>query len=148
MWLGKSFADPGRALQRGAMSERLTPLAWSLERLAELHGDPTELIYQRLFAEHPELEALFVLDRTGQVRGNMVANVMESLLDISGQRRHGLNLILAERVNHEGLLGVSPAMFGRFFEIVMETTHDLLGGEWTPEIEAAWRAALAEINAG
>lgn len=128
------------------MTER-SLLAWSLERLAALHGDPTDAVYRSLFGEHPELEPLFVLDRQGQVRGNMLANVLEALLDISGERRHGLNLILAERVNHEGLHGVSPALFARFFEIVMETTRDLLGAEWTPEIEAAWRAALAEINA-
>jgi len=129
------------------MTERASLLAWSLERLAEVHGDPTDAVYARLFTEEPQLEALFVLDRNGQIRGNMLANVVEALLDMSGERRHGLNLIRAERVNHEGLLGVSPAMFGRFFEIVMETTRDLLGSEWTPEVEAAWRAAVAEINA-
>jgi hemoglobin-like flavoprotein len=128
------------------MIERADPLAWSLERLADLHGDPADAVYRRLFAEHPEVEALFVLDRQGQVRGNMLANVLEALLDISGERRHGLNLILAERVNHEGL-GVPPALFGRFFEIVMEATRDLLGAEWTPEIDTAWRTALSEINA-
>ena len=121
-------------------------IAWSLERLTEVHGDPTAAVYQRLFAEHPQLEPLFVLDRQGQVRGAMLANVFDTLLDVSGERRHGLNFIHAERVNHEGL-GVSPALFARFFEIVLETTRDLLGAEWTPEIEAAWRAALAEIDA-
>jgi hemoglobin-like flavoprotein len=123
-----------------------SPLAWSLERLAELRGDPTAAVYERLFAERPDLEALFVLDRQGQVRGAMLANVFEALMDIAVERRHGLNLILAERTNHEGL-GVSPAMFMRFFEIVLETTRDALGAEWTPRIEAAWRSALAEIGA-
>lgn len=128
------------------MTVDLSPLAWSLERLAALEIDPTEAVYQRLFAEHPALEALFVLDRQGQVRGAMLANVFDVLLDISGERRHGLNLIGAERVNHEGI-GVPPAMFARFFEIVLETTRDLLGEEWTPVVEEAWRTALAEISA-
>jgi hemoglobin-like flavoprotein len=127
------------------MTFNRSALAWSLERLAELHGDPTPTVYQRLFAEHPELEALFVLDTQGQVRGAMLANVFEALMDLSGERRHGLNLILAERINHEGL-GVSPALFMRFFEIVLEATRDALGSEWTPDIEAAWRAALTEIR--
>ena len=121
-------------------------IARSLERLAEVHGDPADAVYRRLFAEHPQLEPLFVLDREGQVRGNMLANVFDTLLDISGERRHGLNFIHAERINHEAI-GVSPALFARFFEIVLETTRDCLGAEWTPEIETAWRAALAEINA-
>src|SRR5262245_42776158 len=112
-----------------------SPLAWSLERLAELHGDPSGTVYARLFAQHPELEALFVLDKQGQVRGAMLANVFEALLDISGDRRHGLNLIHAERINHENM-GVAPEFFARFFEIVLETARDALGAEWTAEIEA------------
>lgn len=121
-------------------------VGWSLERLSALHGDPSDAVYRRLFAQQPELEALFVLDRQGQVRGNMLANVFEALLDISGERRHGLNLIAAECVNHEGL-GVAPEVFVSFFEVVLETTRDLLGDEWTAEIDAAWRSALNEINA-
>ena len=121
-------------------------LALSLERLAEMHGDPTALVYERLFAEHPELEALFVLDKQGQVRGAMLANVFDALTDMSGERRHGLNLILAERLNHDDM-GVSHDLFARFFEIVFETVRDLLGDDWTPEIESAWRAALNEIHA-
>jgi hemoglobin-like flavoprotein len=124
----------------------LNIVALSLERLAEAHGDPTAAVYERLFAEHPELEALFVLDRQGQVRGAMLANVFDALMDISGERRHGLNLILAERLNHDDM-GVSHALFARFFEIVFETVRNLFGGEWTPEMESAWRTALNEINA-
>lgn len=123
-----------------------SPLALSLERLAEAHGDPTAAVYERLFSEHPELEALFVLDRQGQVRGAMLASVFDALLDISGNRRHGLNFILAERVNHDGM-GVPRALFARFFEIVFETVRDLLGEAWTMEMDSAWRSALAEINA-
>lgn len=125
----------------------MSPVALSLERLAETHGDPTAAVYERLFAEHPELEALFVLDKKGQVRGAMLANVFDALMDMSGERRHGLNLILAERVNHDGI-GVSHALFARFFEIVFETVRELLGEDWTAEMESAWRAALSEINAG
>lgn len=123
-----------------------SPLAQSLERLAELDCDPTAVVYERLFARHPELEALFVLDRQGQVRGAMLANVFDALLDISGERRHGLNLILAERLNHDDM-GVPHAKFAVFFEIVLETVRDLMGGEWTAEMESAWRTAIDEINA-
>lgn len=121
-------------------------IAWSLERLSEVHGDPTASVYARLFAQHPELEALFVLDRQSAVRGNMLANVFEALLDMAGPRRYGLNAVLAERVNHEGM-GVTPDVFPIFFETVHAAARDLLGSEWSPEIEAAWRGVLDEINA-
>lgn len=121
-------------------------IAWSLERLSTLHGDPTEAIYAHLFAQRPDLEALFVLDRQGQVRGNMLANVFEALLDMAGARRYGLNAILSERVNHEGM-GVAPETFPLFFETVRAAASDLLGAEWTPEIENAWREVIGEIAA-
>jgi hemoglobin-like flavoprotein len=44
----------------------------SLELVAE-HGDPTSLVYARLFAAHPEMEKLFVRDTDGGVRGNMLS---------------------------------------------------------------------------
>lgn len=120
-------------------------IAWSLERLSALHGDPTDAVYARLFAQRPELEALFVLDREGAVRGNMLANVFEALLDMAGPRRYGLNAVLAERVNHEGM-GVPPQTFALFFETVRATVEELLGVEWTPEIESAWDDILSEIG--
>jgi hemoglobin-like flavoprotein len=121
-------------------------IAWSLERLSEVHGDPAAAVYARLFAQHPNLEALFVLDRQSAVRGNMLANVFEALLDMAGPHRYGLNAVLAERVNHEGM-GVTPDVFPIFFETVHATVRDLLGAEWAPEIESAWRSVLDEINA-
>lgn len=36
-------------------------------------GDPGPAIYVRLFAAFPELDALFVRDRDGSVRGHMLA---------------------------------------------------------------------------
>jgi hemoglobin-like flavoprotein len=118
----------------------------SLVLLAERHGDPTQAVYRRLFAQHPELEALFVLDRTGQARGNMLTHVFETLIDIAGPRAYGFNMAQAERINHEGL-GVSAGVFLSFFAVVMETVRDLLGDAWTPEMETAWEEAIGEIAA-
>ena len=57
----------------------------SLEALAERVGDPAPQVYARLFAAYPEMEALFVRDTTGAVRGEMLALTFECLLDIGGQ---------------------------------------------------------------
>ncbi len=121
-------------------------IAWSLERLGELRGDPTADIYARLFAQRPDLEALFVLDRTGAVRGNMLANVFEALLDMAGPRRYGLGAIQAERVNHDGI-GIPPETFALFFDVVLETTREAIGEDWTPALATAWQGVLDEIHA-
>jgi len=122
-------------------SERV---AASLEAVAERAGDPTPQVYARLFAEYPEMEALFVRDTTGAVRGEMLAVAFACLLDLGGSGAYAANLIAAERVNHEGV-GVPPEVFAQFFPIVMQTCRAVLGTAWTEDLDAAWAAVLAQI---
>ena len=102
----------------------------SLERLAERQGDPTAQIYARLFAARPETEALFVGDRTGAARGEMLAQAFDVLLDLAEGGDQGARLIAVERVNHEGL-GVPPDVFADFFPVVAQVVRDGLGEDWT-----------------
>jgi hemoglobin-like flavoprotein len=115
----------------------------SLEKLAELDLDPAERVYAKLFAEHPEAEALFIRDVDGAVRGNMLAQALEALLDLAGDRRFGHGLIATERVSHEGL-DVPPELFARFFELLRDACRELLGPAWTGQMEQGWAAMLAE----
>lgn len=91
------------------------------------------------------MEALFVRDAAGAVRGEMLAVAFECLLDMGGPRAYALNMIRAERVNHAEV-GVPADAFGQFFSIVMQTCREILGVHWTPEISAAWTATLAELD--
>jgi hemoglobin-like flavoprotein len=116
----------------------------SLELVAERCGDPTPLVYARLFAAFPETEALFVRDANGAVRGEMLSMAFQCLLDVDGP--YGANLIRAERVNHMGL-EVPPEAFVQFFPVVMQTCRQVLGQEWTPDIDAAWAERLAKLDA-
>ncbi|HVY90465.1 MAG TPA: globin [Hyphomonadaceae bacterium] len=120
-------------------------IALSLERAGEICGDPTSAVYERLFARLPETRALFVMDRAGLARGNMLMNVFDVVLDVAGPRRYGANMVMAEIVNHQGI-GVSAQAFPIFFEIVMETIRDVLGGEWTAAMQAAWDGALRDLR--
>ena len=113
----------------------------SLDLVAERVGDPAPLVYARLFAEQPELEALFVRDRVGTVRGQMLQVALECLLDFAGPHAYSANFIRCERVNHEGL-GVPRDAFDRFFATVIATFREALGDDWTPEIDAAWVHAV------
>jgi hemoglobin-like flavoprotein len=117
----------------------------TLERVAERVDDPMKLIFQRLFAEMPEAEALFIRDPDGLVRGQMFQVTIESLLDFLGDRSYGAALIQIERVNHQGL-GVDPRMFDRFYVTVMATFRDILGEDWTAEMEAVWTRTVQELT--
>lgn len=118
----------------------------SLELVAARMGDPAPLVYARLFAEDPALEALFVRDRLGTVRGNMLLTALECLVDFAGPRAYATHFVGSERVNHEGL-GVPPEMFDRFYATVIDTFREGLGAEWTAETDAAWRRAAAGLVA-
>lgn len=118
----------------------------SLELAGERCADPTPLVYDRLFAENPAMEALFVRDTDGSVRGQMLYQVIEAVLDFAGPRVFGPNLMKTEIVNHENL-GVPREVFATFFGTVMTIFRDILGADWTAEMETAWQGLLGEIEA-
>jgi hypothetical protein len=117
----------------------------TLERVAERVGDPTPLVFRRLFAETPELEDLFIRDPDGLVRGQMFQVTIESLLDYLGDQSYGANLIQIERVNHQGL-GVDLEAFDKFYVTVVATFRDILGTDWRPEMEAVWTRTVRELT--
>jgi hemoglobin-like flavoprotein len=127
------------------MTDTAAVITHTLERVAERAGDPTPLVFQRLFRDTPEIEALFVRDSDGLVRGQMFQVTIESLLDFLGDRSYGANLIQIERVNHVGL-GVEPAVFDQFYRTVMATFKDILGVDWTPQMEQTWTRVVGELT--
>jgi hemoglobin-like flavoprotein len=127
------------------MSLEATIIAETLERVAERVGDPTPYVFRRLYDEKPEIEALFVRDAAGLVRGQMFQVTIESLLDFIGDRSYGANLVQIERVNHQGL-GVDPAVFDTFYLTVKATFKDILGADWTSEMETVWTRVVSDLT--
>ena len=120
-------------------------ISHTLDLAAERSDDPTPLVYARLFAAHPDMEALFVRDTDGSVRGEMLTRVFEMILDFVDRRAYGAQLIQCEVVTHDGY-GVPPSVFGAFFDSVADTVRDLIGADWTPAMQAAWTALLKDLN--
>jgi hemoglobin-like flavoprotein len=119
-------------------------IAHCLELVSDRAGDPSSLVFQRLLAENPEIEPLFVRDTAGLVRGEMMAVTLEALLDCAGGDAYAVSLVEIERVNHVGL-GVEPEVFDTFFRVVMTVFQEILGDDWTDEFDAAWRRVLARF---
>lgn len=120
-------------------------VALSLERAAERAGDLTAAVYARLFAVHPETEALFVLDRDGQVRGAMLAHVFETIFDFIGERRYAHRFVGAEIVTHNGY-GVAPDAFAAFFPLLRDEVRAACGSDWTLGMDGAWERLLAGLS--
>ena len=62
-------------------------LEHTLELVAQRVGDPAPLVFARLFAEAPELQALFCNDTSGAVRAEMFLRAIECLQDAAGPGR-------------------------------------------------------------
>lgn len=116
----------------------------TLVRVADVCGDPRDLVYARLFATYPEFEALFFMDTDGGVRGSMLQQGLECLMDFAGPRVSSRSILVSECQRHEGY-GVPPASFAAFFEVIRDAFREALGGGWTPEMERTWAGLIAEM---
>ena len=122
------------------------PLTHSLDLLAERAGDVTEAVYDRLFAQYPELEGLFAMDTDGGVRGSMLAQAFECLMDLSeGSGTMAETVIRSERENHDSY-DVPAGMFEVFFSIIRDVVKEAAGSDWSPLMEAAWASALEDAT--
>jgi hemoglobin-like flavoprotein len=117
----------------------------SLELAAGVGADLTPRVYRRLFAAHPDMEALFVRDTNGSVRGEMLARVFEMILDFIDRRAYGAQMIQCEVVTHEGY-GVPPDVFAVFFQTVADTLREAVAADWTTAMDTAWSEMLTEMN--
>lgn len=116
----------------------------SLGLLSERAGDVTDLIYDRLFKAYPEMEDLFQMDTDGGVRGSMLSQAFECLMDLAGgPGTLAETVIRAERVNHD-TYDVPAGMFEVFFDIIRDVTRETAGNDWLSSMETAWTSVLAD----
>jgi hemoglobin-like flavoprotein len=54
-------------------------------------------------------------------------------------------MISCEVQSHDAY-GTPRDLFGKFFAVIANTMRELLGADWSPEIEEAWRKLLAELD--
>lgn len=128
------------------MTTRAQIIMQSLEAVAEAVGDPAPLVYARLFQAHPEFEALFVMDVDGGVRGSMLQQALDCVLDHAEGGSLAPVLVPAARFDHEGY-GVAPADFPLFFTVMRDAFRKALGDAWSAAMEQAWEDLLAELQA-
>ena len=122
-----------------------SPIQHSFELAAERCEDLTPLVYRRLFREHPEAQAMFRTEGSTLVKGSMLALTIDAILDFAGDRTGHFRMIECEVVSHDAY-GTPRELFGTFFRVIAETLRELLGTDWSPEIDAAWRKLLGEID--
>lgn len=128
------------------MTSSSNPIEHSFELAAERCDDLTPIVYRRLFREHPEAQAMFRTEGSEPVKGAMLALTIEAILDFVGERSGRFRLIECEVSSHDAY-GTSRELFLAFFAVIVDTLRELLGEQWSREIDAAWHKALADIEA-
>ena len=118
----------------------------SFEVAAARCEDLTPLVYRRLAAEHPETLTMFRSEGSELVKGSMLSMTIEAMLDFAGERRGKFRMIECEISSHDAY-GTPRELFIAFFGVIAATLREVLGAEWTPEIDRAWQRLLAEIEA-
>ena len=118
----------------------------SLEIAGERGGDLTPIVYGRLFARQPQMEALFWRDTQDTIKGEMLMRVFEAILDFIRARQFADHMIGTEVVTHAGY-DVPPDVFATFFGLVAEVVQESCGPDWTPAMAEAWRRMLADLDA-
>jgi hemoglobin-like flavoprotein len=121
------------------------PIEQSFELAAERCDDLTPLVYRRLHAERPETLALFRTEGSELVKGSMLAMTIEAILDFAGPRSGKFRMIECEATSHDSY-GTPRELFVAFFGVILRTLQEILGSEWTAEMDQAWRNLLREIE--
>ena len=68
----------------------------------------------------------------------MLALTIDAILDFAGERTGHFRLIECEVSSHDAY-GTPRELFVAFFGIIADTLREVLGADWSDEIDTAWR---------
>jgi len=129
-----------------AIDASTNPIERSFELAAISCEDLTPLVYRRLHAERPETLAMFRTAGSDLVKGSMLAMTIEAILDFAGPRHGKFRMIECEISSHDAY-GTPRELFAAFFGVIARTLREVVGEDWTPDMDEAWRKLQAEIDA-
>jgi hemoglobin-like flavoprotein len=127
------------------MTASSNPIERSFELAAERCEDLTPLVYRRLFKAHPEAQKLFRSEGSEPDKGSMLAMTIDAILDFAGERTGRFRMIAAEISSHDAY-GTPRELFVAFFGIIAQTLREVVGADWSEEIDAAWQELLDDIK--
>ncbi|MDF0602634.1 globin domain-containing protein [Psychromarinibacter sp. C21-152] len=125
--------------------EQIALIRWSFDKLKPRIQPASTFFYEELFRLRPDLRPMF---RTDDIAGQGMKfmTTLEAVLDYIETPQ-----ALAERIEELGQqhrrLGVTAEMFAPMEEALIETIRDGLDGDLGADVEAAWRAAYADLQA-
>lgn len=99
--------------------------------------------YEILFAAHPQLRPMFYRNTPG-AQNKMFAQKLSAIVDHIDDPAWLDRELVSLASKHIGY-GVTPEMYGWVREALIVTLAEACGDAWTPEADAAWRAAYGAL---
>ena len=100
--------------------------------------------YERLFAAHPEVQALFHRSTPG-AQNKMFAQKLTAIVDHLDDPEW-LGRVLAMLAANHVSYGVTAKMYPWVGEALIATLREACGDAWSPEAERAWVDAYASLE--
>jgi hypothetical protein len=73
-------------------------------------------------------------------------NAIERSFELTSERCADLTPLVECEVSSHDAYGTPRQLFVAFFTVIAASLRDILGAEWTSEIDAAWRQLLDGIE--
>jgi hemoglobin-like flavoprotein len=121
-----------------------TLLKQSFDLVAPQKEAFAEAFYNRLFTLYPQTKPLFAKADMKRQQSSLMATLAAVVKGVI----NGDNVtpvIEQLGVRHNGY-GVKPEYYPMVGQALLETLKEILGKDWTPEIEATWTAAYQVIT--
>jgi hemoglobin-like flavoprotein len=126
-----------------ALSTQQTMLIRESFTLLRERLEPASIFfYEALFRRDPSLRAMFRDDLAGQ--GMKFMTTLGMAID-NLERPEALGDKFSDLGQGHAAIGVSAAHFAPMGEALMDTLREELKDDFTPELEAVWRAAYEEL---
>ena len=118
----------------------------SLDAYAERFGDPKLPVYRRLFERRPDFEGLFVMDTDGGVRGAMLEEAINCIVELAeGDAVRARFRLEAVELAHDGFT-LSPSDIHLLFDVIAEVLKTGLDAGWSSQNQAEWTALLDQLR--
>ena len=124
----------------------MTPAALinlSLEQVAETLGDPTALVFARMYERFPELAHFRGEDSSWE--NYMMQEILANLLQYADDPETAL-VTIKDMTAHHQLIGLPAEVFKGMYSTLLEVLDPAFQGEHRPAMENAWRQAIGAIQ--
>jgi hemoglobin-like flavoprotein len=103
----------------------------------------SEVLYKKLFELEPKSQALFRGDMVEQ-RRKLMRMLQISVEHLDNPAELQPMLFNLGQIHHS--FGIEPHQFSSFGDALVFSVHVVLGSEYTPEAEQAWRAVYQYLD--